>query len=155
MESYDAKKAARVWQRVQATQQPQQPPQPDMAGLPGLIAEEMQDAALYLQLSKRMGQKEAQILRRLAEEERSHAACLKGIYTLITGEQIAPRVAPSPNDSSERILRRCYGREMRCLAQYEARTADPEYGPVFARLAAQEREHCMAVLELLGRLREK
>jgi len=44
---------------------------------------------------------------------------------------------------------------MRCLAQYEARANDPEYGPVFARLAAQEREHCMAVLELIGRAKKE
>ena len=31
---------------------------------------------------------------------------------------------------------------------------DPEYGPVFSRLAAQEREHCLVVLEILGRLKQ-
>ena len=51
------------------------------------------------------------------------------------------------------MLRRCYGREMRCLAQYEARANHPEYGPVFARLAEQEREHCRLILELIGNLK--
>ena len=113
MDNFDAAKATRVWQRVQAS--------PSGAeGLPALIAEEAEDAATYIQLAKRLGGKEGQALRRQAP--------------------------------ADRTLRRCYGREMRCLAQYESRANDPEYGPVFTRLAAQEREHCMAVLELIGKL---
>ena len=146
MDNFDAAKATRVWQRVQASQ-------PDTEGLPALIAGEMEDAAIYIQLAKRLGGKEGQSLRRMAETEQSHAACLKGIYTLITGEPINPRIPPLRQEPADQTLRRCYGREMRCLAQYEARANDPEYGQVFTRLAAQEREHCMAVLELLGRMK--
>ena len=147
MENFDAAKATRVWQRVQATQ-------PEAEGLPALIAGELEDAATYIQLAKRLGGKEGQVLRKLAETEHSHAACLKGIYTLMTGEPINPRIPPLRQEESARTLRRCYGREMRCLAQYEARSSDPEYGPVFSRLAAQEQEHCRIVLELLGRLQK-
>ena len=146
MENFDAAKATRVWQRVQASQ-------PEAEGLPALIAGELEDAATYIQLARRLGGKDGQTLRRLAEAEQAHAACLKGIYTLITGEPIAPKIPPLRQEPAERTLRRCYGREMRCLAQYEARSADPEYGPVFANLAAREREHCMTVLELLGRMK--
>lgn len=148
MESYDTAKATRVWQRVQEGLSSQ----PDTTNLPVLITEEMQDAATYLYLAKRMEPKENLVLRRLAEEEYSHAACLKGIYTLITGERITPQIPPMRQEPTELILRRCYGREMRCLAQYEAQSVDLEYGPVYARLATQEREHCMAVLELIGRM---
>lgn len=148
MDNYDAAKATRVWQRVQGAK----PAVPEADGIPALIAGELEDSATYLYLAKRMGQKESQILRRLAEEEQSHGSCLKGIYRLMTGEQSSPVIPPVRQQPAEQILRRCYGKEMRCLAQYEARSADPEYGPVFARLAAQEREHCMTVLELIGRL---
>ena len=148
MENYDAAKATRVWQRVQASQQTA----PDAQGLTALIAEELEDAATYAQLAKRLGGKEGQTLRQLAQTEHSHAACLKGIYTLMTGEPINPKIPPLRQEPAERTLRRCYGREMRCLAQYESRSADPEYGPVFARLASREREHCMTVLELLGKI---
>ena len=147
MENFDTAKATRVWQRVQTSQ-------PETDGLPQLIAEELEDAATYLQLGKALGGKEGQRLRKLAETEHSHASCLKGIYTLMTGQPIAPRIPPVRPEPPERTLRRCYGREMRCLAQYEARADHPEYGPVFARLASQEREHCMAVLELLGRMKQ-
>lgn len=148
METYDKAKAARVWQRVQgaAAANPTQ-------GLPGMIAEEWADAALYLALSRRVQGPAGAILRKMSQEEQAHMACLKGMYTLQgTGRPDIP--APQPADKAPvgLLLRRCYGREMRCLAQYEARAADPEYGQVFARMAQQEREHCRQILEILGSL---
>lgn len=151
METYDPEKAARVWQRVRATA----PAEPDSGNLLALIAGEWADAATYLYLSRGRQGKEAAALRRLFEEEQAHAACLKGIYTLTTGQKPVIRTPPPVQEPIEVTLRRCYGREMRSLAEYEARSADPEYGPVFARLAAQEREHCRIVLELIGSLKPK
>ena len=151
METYDKAKAARVWQRVQ-TEAAANPAQ----GLGGLIAEEWADAAVYLALSKRVQGNQSAVLRKMSQEEQAHMACLKGIYKLQNAGQ--PDVpAPSPTDKApvSTLLRRCYGREMRCLAQYESRSADPEYGQVFARMAQQEREHCRQILEILGKLQEK
>ncbi len=151
METYNSEKAARVWQRVHESTSPL-----DNAGqLPALIIGEWTDAVTYLQLSRRYQGREAQLLRRLFEEEQSHAACLKGIYTLLTGEQVNHPSPPPPQEPTEVILRRCYGREMQCLAAYEQRTSSPEYGPVFKRLAQQEWEHCRTILELLGKLKRK
>ena len=148
METFDKVKAARVWQRVQGemTASPTH-------GLQALIAEEWADAAIYLSLSKRLQGNAANILRKIGQEEQSHMACLKGMYALQgSGRPDIP--APPPLDKApvSVILRRCYGREMRCLAQYEARANDPEYGQVYARMAQQEREHCRLILELLGSL---
>ena len=148
METIDKAKAARVWQRVQgeAAANPTH-------GLQGMIAEEWADAAIYLSLSRRVQGNAANILRKIGQEEQSHMACLKGIYALQgTGRPDIP--APPAVDKApvSVILRRCYGREMRCLAQYESRASDPEYGQVYARMAQQEREHCRLVLELLGSL---
>ena len=148
METIDKAKAARVWQRVQgeAAANPTH-------GLQGLIAEEWADAAIYLSLSRRVQGNAANMLRKIGQEEQSHMACLKGIYALQgTGKPDIP--APPPLDKApvSVILRRCYGREMRCLAQYESRSSDPEYGQVYARMAQQEREHCRLILELLGSL---
>ena len=147
MERIDPAKAARVWQRVQ-----EKPEENRAQGLQELVFEEWSDAATYLQLSRRLQGKKAATLRKLYQEEVAHAACLKGIYTLLTGSRpVVKSLPPQPGDT-EQILRRCYGREMRCLARYESRSSDPEYGPVFARLAQQEREHCHLLLELLGDL---
>lgn len=148
MESYDKAKAARVWQRVQgeAAANPAN-------GLTGMIAEEMADGAIYMALSRRVQGNAAGILRKMAQEEQSHTACLKGIYALLgNGRPDVPPPPPLDNAPVQVILRRCYGREMRCLAQYESRSGDPEYGQIYARMAQQEREHCRQILELLGSL---
>lgn len=157
MESIDREKAARVWQRVTAPAAPHTTPAPDARNLQelmNLIAQELADATTYLHLSRRFQGKESGILRRLSEQEQAHTACLKGIYTLLTGSHPPVRTAPPSQDPPEAILRRCYGQEMHCLAQYEIRQKDPEFGPVFARLAEQEREHCRTILELLGNLKK-
>lgn len=148
METIDKAKAARVWQRVQGNvaADPTQ-------GLGGMIAEEWADAALYLSLSKRVQGNAAAILRKIGQEEQSHMACLKGIYTLQgNGRPDVPSPPPVDRAPISTLLRRCYGREMRCLAQYESRANHPEYGQIFARMAQQEREHCRLLLELLGSL---
>ena len=148
MEGYDKEKAARVWQRVQGSVA-----EDPTRGLQGMIAEEWADAAVYLSLSRRVQGNHAAILRKMGQEEQAHMACLKGIYTLQgTGRPEVPAPQPMEKAPVSVMLRRCYGREMRCLAQYESRTADPEYGQVFARMAQQEREHCRLILELLGSL---
>ncbi len=150
METYDPKLAARVWQRVQATGQ-----EPDITPiLLTMIAEEWQDATIYLHLSRLYPGRGGAQLRKLFEEEQAHVACLKGIYTLLTGQRASTRITPPPQGPMDTILRRCYGREMQCLAQYEQWSAHGEYGPVFSRLADQEKEHCRVLLELLGNLQK-
>lgn len=149
MEAYDPEKAARVWQRVLGDS----PPTPKYQGLLPLIMEEQTDAATYLALSRRFQGKPSAQLRRMAEEEQSHAACLQGLCRLTEGTRPAVKTPPLTQEATEALLRRCCGREMRCLAEYEGRSSDPEYGPVYALLAAQEREHCRLLLELLGGLK--
>ena len=146
MNNYDPKKAAQVWQRVQS----QTPTPPDQASLLTLIAQEQEDAAIYLHLSRHFEGKEAAALRQMAQQEQSHAACLRGIYSLLTGTKPALHTTPAPRENRQVLLRRCYGREMQSLTQYQARTNDPQYGHIFARLAAQEQDHCHTLLRLLG-----
>lgn len=150
MEKYDAEAAARVWQRVR--NRPEQ--REELNDLPAMIAGEWWDGATYLRLSRQFSGKEAAILRKMFEEEQSHAACLKGIYTLLTGEQLVNQMPAIKQEPVSATLRRCYGREMQCLAQYERWSEHREYGPVFSRLAQQERAHCAALLELLGNLKQ-
>ena len=152
MNTYDPQKAARVWQRVQAARP--EPIQPE-ENLKELIMNEWIAAATYAHLAKQMSQSEAAVLQRLSREEHGHGACLRGIYNLKTGEK-CPVPTPKPaNESHEVTLRRCYGLEMRSLKEYESKSADPEYGHVYARLADQEREHCMALLAVIGSLGKK
>ena len=151
METFDSAKAARVWQRVRGEAEET----PRHQGLMRLIAEEWTDAAICTALSRRFQGKQAQLLRRMSEEEQAHAACLKGIYTLLTGERPTVKAVPLSQESTEAILRRCYGTQMRRLAEYEARSEDPEYGKVYEKLADQEQSHCHQILALLGSLKRK
>lgn len=154
MNGYDPQKAARVWQRVQGQQEALKQTDPD-DNLRELIMNEWIAASTYLKLARQMGAKEAAILQRLGREEQTHAACLKGIHTLMTGEKAGVQAPRTETEAPELTLRRCYAGEMRSLKAYEARSNDPEYGHVFASLAQQEREHCRAVLELIGGLGKK
>lgn len=148
MSSYDPKKAAAVWQRVQS----QQEAIPEPVDLLTLIARAQEGAVAYLYLSRKVGNQSSALLRKMAQQEQSCVSCLKGIYAMMTGQRPQMHSAPAPRDSVPNLLRRCYGREKQSLAQYEARAKDREYGHIFTRLAAQTQEHCQILLSLLGRL---
>ena len=147
MKNYDPKVAAQVWDRVQNAN-----PSGDSQAILKLIEEELLDAATYQKLARRLPPPQAAIARQLSQQEQTHAICLKGIYTMLSGEK--PTLSPPAvtDDPPGITLRRCYGREMRCLAQYEARRGDPLYGHIFRRLAQEEQSHCHRLLELLGAL---
>ena len=155
MANYDSKMAERVWQRVRGEQAPSGEVRTPEGDLLGLIQAEWMAASAYLALSRQMGAKEAAVLQRLFREEQTHGACLKGMYTLITGRKPVVQSPQPAKEPVEAALRRCYAGELRSIAAYDARSADPEYGHVFASMAKQEREHSRAVLELLGGLEKK
>ena len=138
--------AANVWDRVRGAPVPA----PDAQSILNLIAEELADAAAYRQLARRLPPMQAKLAQQMAQQEQAHAACLRGVYKMITGQNPSVPTPAVSDDSPEIVLRRCYGREMRCLSQYEARQGDPQYGHVFRALAHQEKEHCHRILELLG-----
>ena len=149
MQTYDPEKAARVWKRVQG----QSSTEPDIQQLPEMIGNELGDGAIYLALSRRLQGRDSVVLRQMFQQEQDHAACLKGLYTLLTGGRATVHTPPVPQEPTQSLLRLCYGREMHSLAKYEAWATHPEYGKIFAGLAEQEREHCCRLLELLGRIK--
>ena len=146
MKNMDAKTAAMVWDRVQNAAVPAG----DAPAILNLIEEELVDAAAYQRLARKLPPQQAAIAKQLSQQELSHAVCRKGVYTLITGRTAMVPQPTLSDDPPEIVLRRCYGREMRCLAQYEARQTDPQYGHVFRSLSRQEQEHCHKILEILG-----
>lgn len=151
MNGYNKEMAKRVWQRVQSAQpQPPVVPQDHTDELLQLIAEEWQTGACYRQLASHLSGQQAAVAKNLHSQKQSQVACLKGLYILLAGK--APNV-PAQAPVSEPVnvlLRRCYGCQMRCLARYEAKIGDPEYGPVYSQLAEQNKNHCHSILTLLG-----
>lgn len=139
-----------LWQRVCPNREGAQ--SDPAQGLPGLIAAETTDAAVYLQLCRRLGGNQSAMLRQMYKQEQSHIACLRGLYTLITGKPPTARGCPPEEGTPAQMLRRCYGNKMKLLAQYESRREDKEYGRVFERLAQQTQNHLRFLLEILGSL---
>ena len=117
-----------------------------------LLAEEMLADACS-RLARLTSGREAATLQHIARDARGHGACLEGICVLVTGEAPQLRTPEAEVGPAAAVLRRCYGWAMRTLAVYEARSRDREYGPVFARLAAQQQEQCRRLLELIGTCR--
>lgn len=147
MANYDRSMESRVWKRVRSDQSPEGG---TSAGeLLGLIQAEQMAAANYLALARRMGPAGAP-LQTIARQEQRHARCLRGIYIQITGTRPAVQPPKPENTPIETALRKSYAGELQSMAAYRARTADPEYGHVFASLAEQETEHSAVLLELLG-----
>ena len=143
---------ARVWQRVQqGKEEPAAPKGTD--SLPALILEQLQLSAVYMQLSRHAGGQNGTTFMRLARESRMQAVCLKGIVTLTGGHIPATAAAAVQTSTQDALLRRCYGKELRLLKAYESRCGDTEYGPVFDRMADRSRDHCCALLELIGSLK--
>ena len=153
-QKFDKEMAKRVWERVQ-TAQPEIPvlPQHHKDALQGLIVEEWQEAECYQLLTRQIPAKQ-DVLQKLYQQKKAQVSCLKGIYTMVTGHNPQIHAKTPQTEPTERMLRRCYGRQMRCLAQYEARSTDPEYGPIYAKLALLNRNHCHTLLELIGSLKK-
>ena len=147
METIDPALAQQVWQRVRGDMPPA-----DSPDLIDLMERELEDASRYLHLSRFFSPEYSRLLRQMHQQERSHAACLKGIYRMMTGKRPAPRLPKVLPEKPADALRRCYDRETQCVRCYEAHAADPRYGHTFARMALQEKEHCRILSELLGRL---
>ena len=147
METYDPELAARVWKRVTGDA-PLPTASPD---LQALIEEELADAAAYLHLSRFFNNHHSRILRHMHQQEQSHAACLKGIYRMMTGKRCTPRLPKPIREKPAITLQRCYDRELRCATRYHASASDPRFGLTYARMAQQEQEHAKFLLELMGK----
>ena len=142
----DPQKADGVWRRVQGGIS-------DGEDLVSMAALKAGDGAVLLQLSQRFSGKEAAALQKLSAQAICHEACLRGIYQLLTGRYLPPAPATQPvGENTQGALRRCYGRGLQCIAEYETRSGDPQFGFVFTQLAQQEKEACQALLTLLGNL---
>ncbi len=144
MENLDREAQRRVWQRVRGEAPSQGQETPREQGLMGLIAREREDGAMLTQLSRQMG-----MLRAVAAQCSANAACLTGIYTMITGKR--PPLPPLPRRELPRDgLRQCYARRLQAMDACRQRAEDREYGAVFGQLAARCAQQCQQLLEALG-----
>lgn len=140
-------KSRDVWQRVLN-------PQPAVLkdGLRGLRRESAALAAAYRQLSGSLTGKAGEKAGQLYREETAVSACLRGLEVL-RGEDTGKLKYPQPGKEPPlRLLRGCYHRTRNCMAEYTARTVDPETGAVFRALADRAQSQCALIAELIGML---
>ena len=140
MENLDNGTIRQVWERVQ--QKPQSQEAPELASL---LTGLRQEAALYALLIKRSNRAGFQPL---LKQVNSHIACIKGICILsgANAENFTP--APLRQEPVLAMLRRAYANALGRLTEYEKRTCDAAFGPVF-HILAQETKHTLYTLTKL------
>lgn len=147
MEYPDRDLQQRVWQRVGNRELPMLTPG---ESIKAWILTAQENAAAYLCMSRQPGAKEKARLQRLYRESRQWIACLRGICRM-EGEAVAvPQVVCHP-EAGYRTLEKCYHRERKLWEEWERRSGESVHGPVYGKLARQAQEHCVTIMEMLGR----
>lgn len=140
-------KSREVWQRVMNS-----PPAVPKDGLRGLRRESAALAAVYRQLAGSLSGKAGEKAAQLYREEGTISACLRGLEVL-RGEDGGKLKYPQPGkEPTLRLLRGCYHRTRNCMAEYTARSVDPEIGMVFRELSDRAQRQCGLLAELMGML---
>ena len=147
MDKQDRDPEQQVWQRVRANRE--QGPKNDLRQLQ---REAMELAAVYRNLAAKLTGKQREQVRLLQAGEQANAAALAGIGKLsrLGSEQL--KLWQPGKEAPEKTLERCYHRTRRCMAEYMARSAEPEFGVVFDRMAKRSAEHCALIARLLGEI---
>ena len=135
MDRIDPKTAARVWDRVQASPKPGL----EVNMLLPLIREEWLDALIL----KHLGHS--------SDRPMENAACLKGIYRILSGGMPKISAPQWKQEKPQLLLRQSFERRMKLFAQYEKLQTDPRFGVVFGRLAAASQVQACKILEALGK----
>ena len=148
MEKLDTDLQNRVWQRVQGKNPA---PTPEKLNLKPWMLAAQQNGAAYQSLLRSFGGREGEQLKRLQTESGRCVACMKGLCRL-RGEKVKTMPLPQSRDNPRQLLEKCYHRERNLWQQLEQHSGDPEHGIVFARLAQQAKEHCVTIMEILGRM---
>lgn len=134
-----------VWQRVMCGRGPE-----GGGDIRPLLLAAAEGAAVYRHLAGLLTGKQRQRMQKLADTARKTVEALKGIQ-ILSGYPVGKlRTLPVPGDTPRRLLEKCYHRAVRQMAEYTARSMDPEQGIVWQRLADREREAAVILAELIG-----
>ena len=112
----------------------------------------MELAAIYRQLSAQLPIGPKELAAKLYRGEKANVSILAGIGILSRQGGETLKVWQPGKETVSKQLQRCYHRSLRCMTEYLARSAEPEYGVVFERMAKREGEHCELIAQLLGNL---
>lgn len=134
-----------VWSRVMGEKQTQE------STLKALAMEALEAANQYRQLQKSRVESHRELGRKLFAAEWENLACLKGLHRMQTGAVLRlPVVTVLPPDTKQLVKR--YHCACRTLAEYTARSAQPEWGSVFLAMARRQEKQCDLLCQLLGHM---
>ena len=134
----------RVWQRVFSG------PGESSEDLRPLIYGAAEIAMDYYHLLRRASGEHKQSLQRLYDRSRVNLNCLRGLQAMRFGSPGKVGNLPASGENARKIMEKCYHRTRRAMQEYTARSAEPEFGAVFAVMAERERENAALIAELLG-----
>ena len=136
----------RVWQRVM------QQSQPEGSSLKAIAMNTQEAIGEYRQLLKSRVESHRELGRRLLNTEQENLAALRGLQYLQTSEPLKlPMGNPIPVDC-KRMVRRYY-KARKMLTEYMARSAEPEWGSVFAAMAKRQEKQCDWLCQLVGHMK--
>ncbi len=148
MQQFNSENVRKIWERVQSSNAPISE-KPDLCGC---VARELNTAAIYSLLARKIPGNAGKTLSKLARQEHSHAASIKGICAVTYGNCPPIRSTPPENAPVHILLRRCYGQKLQSLAEYEKLSEQEGYGSIFRQLAREEQSQLLFLLQLLGTL---
>lgn len=151
MQQFSKEKVEKIWQRVQQSNGPVSQ-QPDYCAS---MARELNTAAIYAHLSRRIPGKTGRMLGQFARREQAHAASIKGICAIRYGKCPPMPGVPVEKAPVDILLRRCYGQKQQAIAEYEKLAQQEEYGNIFRQLAREEQEQLLFLLRLLGSIENR
>jgi len=134
----------RVWNRVLAG------PGESGEDLRHLMHAASENAMDYYHLLRRASGRNKEALQRLYDRARVNLNCLQGLQTLRFGTAAKLHPLPQTGEPMGKLLEKCYHRTRRAIMEYTARSAEPEFGAVFAVMADRERDNAALIAELLG-----
>ena len=139
----------RVWQRVLA-----QPEQVKGEDLYPVILSAREQAGAYRYLMEKVTGGNRELLHKLHANQERTVDCLKGIR-LLQGNPVKEKPMQTMKELTEKMMKKCYYRACRAVEEYTSRSVCSEYGEVFRKLADRERENCVMIAEVMGRLKNK
>ena len=136
----------RVWQRVKAAM-PEGQTETALHGF-ALAAEEA--IADYSRRLQRSSGRQRELLWELLKLEEENLNSICGLHYLQTGSGMRKRRIPGTGNMDSRGLVLRYHTARKLLAEYTARSAQPEWGCVFQAMARRQEQQCDLLARLMG-----
>lgn len=138
----------RVWERVGG----RHPLEPALGALRGMEAQCREEAECCRVLAGSLGQRHREQLLRMQQEAAADAAAIRGIRILAGEEPEAAEPAAFPRESIRRMLAVACRRSVQLRREEETHSADPDFGPLFSRMAEGENRRLGVLLGLLSQV---